>query len=137
MRIEMPSSLSSSLAYCVGGRISCGKGQLRLGSASSSAPTHLDKNIPVAVIVKDIRVHDLKLADIATAVVGLADQRLVGVLALRVLVEHLHVRMRGRRVEVPVLLLDVLAVVACFATILNQRPPDRGPRRNERAGSPW
>ena len=40
------------------------------------------------------------------------DQVRVGILALRVLVEVLHVRVRRRAVEVEVVLLDVLAVVA-------------------------
>ena len=45
------------------------------------------------------------------AAVGL-DKVRVGELALRVLVEVLHVRVRGRAVEIEVVLLDVLAVVA-------------------------
>src|SRR5262249_44141216 len=47
----------------------------------------------------------------AAGVVGL-HQVLVGIGALRVLVEPLHVRVRGRGVEVEVVLLHVLAVVA-------------------------
>ena len=42
----------------------------------------------------------------------LLDELRVGILALRVLVEPLHVRVGGRRVEVEVVLLHVLAVVA-------------------------
>jgi hypothetical protein len=74
---------------------------------------HLDENVPVAIIIKHIGIHDLKLADVAAAVARLANELLVRVLALRVLVEHLHVRVGRGRVEVPVLLLDVLSVVAC------------------------
>ena len=45
----------------------------------------------------------------------LVEQPLVGELALRVLVQRLHVGVRGRGVEVVVALLDVLAVVALRA----------------------
>lgn len=76
------------------------------------AQTNLDEDVPVAVVVERIRVGDLKLGNVAAAVGRLADELLVRVRPLRVLVQHLHVRVGRRRVEVPVQLLDVLAVVA-------------------------
>src|SRR5258708_2622137 len=52
----------------------------------------------------------LELLPRATAV--LVQELVVGKRGLRVLVEHLRVRVRGRAVEVEVVLLDVLAVIA-------------------------
>lgn len=50
--------------------------------------THLDKNVPVAVVVERIRVGDLELANVASTVAALPHELLVGVLALRVLVQE-------------------------------------------------
>jgi hypothetical protein len=74
--------------------------------------THLDKYIPVSVLIKDIRVHELKLADFPAPVPALLLQLLVRELGLGVLVQVLHVRVSRARVEIVVQLLDVLAVIA-------------------------
>ena len=71
-----------------------------------------DEDVEVAVVVEDPGVDQLVLGlGLAARPVG-GEQVVVGELALRVLVEHLQVRRRRRRVEVVVALLDVLAVVA-------------------------
>ena len=71
-----------------------------------------DEDVEVAVVVEDPGVDQLVLGlGLAARAVG-GDQVVVGELALRVLVEHLQVRRRRRRVQVVVALLDVLAVVA-------------------------
>ena len=72
----------------------------------------LHEHIEVAVVVEDPRVKQLELRTMAVAAPVLVDEALVGVLPLRVLVEPLHVGVRGRGVEVEVVLLHVLAVVA-------------------------
>src|SRR5262245_9291489 len=71
----------------------------------------LDEHIEVAVVVEDTGVEKLILHLGATAApVGL-HQVGVGKSRLRVLVEKLHVGVGRRRVEVEVVLFDVLAVV--------------------------
>lgn len=111
-RIETPSALSSSLAYCVRTpeldqfNFPCRR------EPREQVKAHLDKDIPVAVVVERVRVGDLVLGNVAAAVGRLADQLLVRVRPLRVLVQHLHVRVGRGRIEVPVQFLDVLAVVA-------------------------
>src|SRR4029077_5136366 len=70
-----------------------------------------DKNVKVAVVVEYAAVEQLVLELLPRPPpVGL-DKVPVGILALRVLVEVLHVRMRRRAVDVEVVLLDILAVV--------------------------
>ena len=72
----------------------------------------LDEHVEVAVAVEDAGIEQLVLELLARpAPVGL-DQVPVGKLALRVLVQVLHVRVRGRAIEVEVVLLHILAVVA-------------------------
>ena len=73
----------------------------------------LDEDVEVAVVVEDAGVEQLVLrSPRATARVAGAHEIVVGERRLRVLVELLHVRVGRRRVEVEVVLLDVLAVVA-------------------------
>ena len=72
----------------------------------------LDEHVEVAVVVEDSRVEQLVFHVIAPALLVCLHELAVGVRALRVLVQVLHVRMRWRRVEIEVVLLHVLAVVA-------------------------
>ena len=71
----------------------------------------LDEHVPVAVLVEDAGVEQLVLELGLRAAPVLRHQLSVGVLRLRVLVEHLHVRVGRRAVEIEVVLLDVLAVI--------------------------
>src|SRR4029078_1474749 len=66
----------------------------------------------VPVVVEDAGVQELVLQLLAAPPAVRLDEVPVRELALRVLVEVLHVRVRGRGVEVEVVLLGVLAVVA-------------------------
>src|SRR4030095_366 len=70
-----------------------------------------DKNVKVAVVVKYAGVEQLVLELFPRAPPGSLNEVPVGILALRVLVEVLHVRVRRRAVEVKVVLLDVLTVI--------------------------
>ena len=70
----------------------------------------LDDDVEVAVLGEGLGVGDLELAVVAGAPPALLDQPLVGKRALRVFVEHAQVGVRRQRVEMPVQLLDVLAV---------------------------
>ena len=70
----------------------------------------LDEDVEVAVLVEDARVQQFELGLPAPAAV--MDQRVVRIRPLRVLVEALHVGVRGRGVQVEPVLLGVLAVVA-------------------------
>ncbi len=69
-------------------------------------------DVEVAVLVEDAGVGELKFRFAFAAAAVLLDEPGIGKLALRILVERLHVRMGRRRVEIVVTLLDVLAVVA-------------------------
>ena len=71
-----------------------------------------DEHVEVAVVVEDAGVEQLVLELLPRSSPVRLDQVPVGKLALRVLVEVLHVRVRRRAVEVEVVLLHVLAVVA-------------------------
>ena len=71
----------------------------------------LDEDVEVPVVVEDPRVEQLVLELLARPPPVRLEEVPVRELALRVLVEVLHVRVRRRRVEVEVVLLDVLAVV--------------------------
>ena len=95
-------------------------GRLRPAIVDGDADQHvlrtrlgvLDEHVEVAVAVEDAGIEQLVLELLARpAPVGL-DQVPVGKLALRVLVQVLHVRVRGRAIEVEVVLLHILAVVA-------------------------
>src|SRR5258706_3582642 len=74
----------------------------------------LDKYVPVAVVVEDTGVEEFVLRTGAIALV-LFQQFGIGVLTLRVLVEHAHVAMRRRAVEVKPIFLDVFSVNAFVA----------------------
>ena len=69
-------------------------------------------DLPVAVVVEDAGVEQLELRLVTVAAGVLVDQLPVGEGGLRVVVEPAHPGVRRRRVEVPPVLLDILAVVA-------------------------
>ena len=74
----------------------------------------LDEHIEVAALLEGLaqRVDQLELARGARPPPVLLDQEGVGVRDLRVLVEHPHVGVGRRAIEVEVVLLDILAVIA-------------------------
>jgi hypothetical protein len=72
----------------------------------------LDRDVEVPVVVEDAGVDQLEFGIVARTRTIARDQFVVREGPLRVLVEHPHVGMGGRRVEVEVVLLDVLAVIA-------------------------
>ena len=72
----------------------------------------LDKNVEVTIIVEDPSVDEFVLQLVSGASLVGDDDVLVGIGPLRVLIQVLHVRVRGRAVQVEVIFLDVLAVVA-------------------------
>ena len=71
----------------------------------------LHKDIEVAIIVEDTRIQQLVLHVATITLFVLLDQIAVRESRLRILVQVLHVGMRGRAVEVEVVFLDVFAVV--------------------------
>ncbi len=71
----------------------------------------LEEDVEVPVVVEDAGVDQLVLELLPRPALVRFHQVPVRELPLRVLVEVLHVRVRGRRVDVEVILLDVLAVV--------------------------
>lgn len=84
--------------------------------ASGMGRTYLDEHIPVTILIKAIRVKNLKLWDIPTTVHVLSNEIFVWVTLLRILVEELHVRMRRGRVQIVVELLDIFTVVPLVAS---------------------
>jgi hypothetical protein len=84
----------------------------RLDSLKKPHTAYFDVDIPIPIVVKSVRVEDLKLGHIATAARALPHKLLIRVGALGVLVEVLHVRVRRRAVEVIVYFLDVFAMVS-------------------------
>ncbi len=74
-----------------------------------------DEDVEVAIAVEHAGVDQLELRIAAAAAPILLDERGVGEFRVRILVEHPHERVGRRRVEVEVVLLDVLAVVALVA----------------------
>lgn len=74
--------------------------------------TDLDVNVPVAILVKEISIHQFKLAHLPAPVLVLILQLLVREFGLRVFVEIFHVRMCRGRVEVIVNLFNVFTVIS-------------------------
>ncbi len=72
----------------------------------------LDNDIEIAVVVEHAGIEDFIFRLISAAPPVFLDQLLVGVRVMRILVQHLHVRMSRRAVEIEVQLLYVLAVIA-------------------------
>ena len=72
----------------------------------------LDDDVEIALIVEDPGVNQLELRFARSSAPVFFDELRVGERALRILVEHPLIGMAGDRVEVEVLLLDILAVVA-------------------------
>ena len=81
----------------------------------------LDEHVEVAVLVEHARVEQLVLEFVAAAAAAGLHQVGIRESRLRILVEVLHVRVRRRRVEVEVVLLDVLAVIALAVGQPNRR----------------
>ena len=72
----------------------------------------LDKNVEVAIAIKDTCIQQLIFHVATIAPLARLDQIVVGKRGLRILVQVLHVGVRGRAVEVEVILFDILAVIA-------------------------
>src|SRR5207249_689950 len=72
----------------------------------------LDGDVEITTVVEDARVDQLELRVPLPAAPALLDQPRIRVLALRILVERPQIGAGGRRVEVEVALLHVLAVIA-------------------------
>jgi hypothetical protein len=72
----------------------------------------LDEHVEVAVLGEDAGIHQLVFHVQLAALPVDPHQLLVGEGPLRILVEHAHVGVGGRAVQVVVVLLDVFAVVA-------------------------
>ena len=72
----------------------------------------LDDHVEVAAVVEDARIDDLVFLRADAAVAVLVFQMAVRIRRVRVLVEHLQVRVARRRVEVVVQLFHVFAVIA-------------------------
>ena len=103
----------------------------------------LDEHVEVAVAVEHARVEQLVLEVRRGRACRLVSHEVVvGIGRLRVLVEILHVRVRRRRVEIEVVLLDVLAVVALAVgqaeqPLLEDRDPCRSTAPRAKQSSCW
>src|SRR6516225_10543198 len=72
----------------------------------------LDENIKIAVSVEYSCVHQLEFEFVPASAPVFLYQPRIRKLRLRILIEELHVRMRRSRVQVIVILLNILAVIA-------------------------
>src|SRR5437879_320486 len=75
----------------------------------------LDENVKIAVPGKNTCVEQFKLRLTTAATLVLLQQGFVRKFRLRIFVEHAHVAVRGCRVEVKVVFLDVFAVIALIS----------------------
>ena len=75
----------------------------------------LDEHVEIAVLSEDSGIQQFVLRIVLAAAAILFDKLRVGECRLRILVQILHVGMRGRAVEVEVIFLYVLAVIAFVA----------------------
>ncbi len=91
----------------------------------------LHEHVEVAVVVKGVAVDQVELGLVLAARLVLRDEFRIGEFSLRILVQHLLVRVARRGVEVPVHLLHILAVIA-FAVRETEQTllEDRDPRRS-------
>jgi hypothetical protein len=88
---------------------------IKLGPRQGRIYTNLHKDVPISIIIKDVRVKNLKLWRFATTSRVLAHELLIGIRSLRILVEELHIRMRWSGVQVVIELFDVFTVVTLVA----------------------
>src|SRR5262249_10506329 len=75
----------------------------------------VDLNVEVPIVIEDASVDQLDLPAATARLTISAEQLLVRVWPLRILVEHPHERMGGGAVQIPVELLAILAVVALLS----------------------
>ena len=75
----------------------------------------LGEDVEVAILVERARINEFELRIGFAAATILFDKPAVGKLALRILIQRLHVGMRGRRIEIVVALLYILAMIALRA----------------------
>jgi len=71
-----------------------------------------DENVEVAVVLEDPRIEEFVFELLARPPTVRLDQITIRKLALRLLVEELHVGVGRSAIDIEVVLLDVLAVVA-------------------------
>lgn len=88
----------------------------RMDEAMDLAKAYLDEHIPVTIFIEDTSIHELVFWLLPVPALVLRDQLFVREPSLRVLVEVLHVGVRGRGVEVVVELLDIFTVVSLMAS---------------------
>lgn len=104
----MASANSSSLAYFL---FSMQLSHVQVPRRTKEK-THFDVDVPIAILVKEVSIHQFKLANLPAPVLVLILQLLVREFSLRVFVEIFHVRMGRGRVEVIVNLFNVFTVIS-------------------------
>ena len=72
---------------------------------------YLDKHIPVPVLVQGVSIKKLVFRDLAPTILVLANQLIVGIGALGILVQKFHVRVRRGGVQIVVQFLDVFSMI--------------------------
>ena len=70
-----------------------------------------DKHVKITPLIKDSRVEQLEFRIVLSPASALTDKLLIGKSSLRVLVQGFHVGMGRRRIEVEIVLLDILSVI--------------------------
>src|SRR6266567_5814605 len=75
----------------------------------------LDDDIKITVFVEDTRIQQLKLRFFFRTAPIFFQQLSIGVSALRIFIKEFHVGVRGRAVEMEVILLHIFAVISFVA----------------------
>src|SRR4051812_34520167 len=71
----------------------------------------LNNHIEITIVIENASVDELELQCIFSPLTVFCHELVVGKLGLGILVQKLHVRMARRRIEIEIILLDVLAVI--------------------------
>src|ERR1700741_1955455 len=75
----------------------------------------LDDDIKITVFVEDVRIKQLKFGVLFGTAPIFLQQLSIGISSLRIFVKEFHVGMRGRAVEMEVILLHIFAVISFVA----------------------
>jgi len=98
-----------------------------------------DEDIEITVFVENSGIEQFIFQFVPAAIAVGGDQVLIGVSRLRILIEVLHVGVRGRAIQVKVIFLHVFAVIALLLLSPNNRSfrmgslPFQSPKAKQRS----
>src|ERR1700736_6032672 len=80
----------------------------------------LDEHIEIAILREHAGVHQFEFGPSAVPMAIFGDQGIVGKFRLRIFVQHLHIAVRGSRVEVEIIFLHILAMISLMSSKTEQ-----------------